>query len=99
MSTFAPGAVVPLTVVVAEGVIEFGAGELIVSGTTVGGPDVTYRLRVIAGWSSTLPDWRSRTSRKYWAWAQISGVAEPAALPLVKPIEAVVGLDPYGEAG
>src|ERR1700729_1757219 len=99
MSTFAPGAVAPLTLVVAMGVIEFAAGELIVSGTTVGGPDATYRLCVIAGWSSTVPVPRSRTTRRYCAWAQISGVAEPAALPLVKPIEAVVGSDPYGEAG
>jgi hypothetical protein len=30
---------------------------------------------------------------------QMSGSAEPAALPLVNPIEAVCGSLPYGEAG
>ena len=37
-------------------------------------------------------------SRSSCAWAQVSGDAEPAALPSVKPIEAVAGSLPNGEA-
>src|SRR5215469_1421369 len=37
-------------------------------------------------------------SRNSWAWAQVSGEADPAALPSVKPLEAVVGSLPNGEA-
>src|ERR1700677_3101132 len=40
----------------------------------------------------------SRMSRSSWAWAQGSGEAEPAALPWVKPMDAVVGSLPYGDA-
>ena len=36
-------------------------------------------------------------SRATVAWAQVSGLAEPTGLPLVKPIEAVVGSVPKGE--
>ena len=37
-------------------------------------------------------------SRTSCACAQVSGDAEPAAFPLVNPIEAVAGSLPYGEA-
>ena len=30
-------------------------------------------------------------SRSSWAWAQVSGEADPAALPSVNPIDAVAG--------
>src|SRR5580693_3903532 len=40
-----------------------------------------------------------RISRSSWACAQVSGDAEPAAWPSVKPIDAVVGSLPYGEGG
>jgi len=30
-------------------------------------------------------------SRSSWAWAQVSGEADPAALPSVNPIDAVDG--------
>src|ERR1700683_2434591 len=40
----------------------------------------------------------SRMSRSSCACAQVSGEAEPAALPSAKPIDAVVGSLPYGEA-
>ena len=76
-----------------------GAVTLMVSGTAAGGALLTYRARVMAGWSSRCPVSRSSTSLMYWAWAQISGAAEPAALPLVNPIEAVRGSLPYEEAG
>jgi len=45
----------------------------------------------MAGWSPSDPRPRSVTSRRYWAWAQISGEAEPAAFPSVKPMDAVAG--------
>ena len=38
------------------------------------------------------------TSRRYWAWAQISGEAEPAGLPFANPIDAVAGSEPNGDA-
>ena len=74
-------------------------GEAIVTGTSAGGPGSRYRARVIWGWSIRVPALRSSTSLRYWAWPQISGVAEPAALPSRKPIEAVVGFAPNGDAG
>ena len=37
-------------------------------------------------------------SRSSWAWAQVSGEADPAALPSVNPIDAVAGSLPYGDA-
>src|SRR6478672_525695 len=39
----------------------------------------------MAGWSPSDPLPRSVTSRRYWAWAQISSEAEPAGLPFVNP--------------
>ena len=53
---------------------------------------------VIAGVSVSWPAPRSTIRRSSWAWAQVSGEAEPAACPSAKPIDAVVGSDPYGEA-
>ena len=50
------------------------------------------------GWSPSDPLPRSVTSRRYWAWAQISGDAEPAGLPLVNPMDAVAGSEPNGDA-
>ena len=41
---------------------------------------------------------REPISRTSWAWAQVSGDADPAAWPLMKPIDAVAGSLPYGEA-
>ncbi len=38
-------------------------------------------------------------SRSSWACAQVSGEAEPAGWPSTKPIDAVVGSLPYGDAG
>src|SRR5271156_1959715 len=38
-------------------------------------------------------------SRATVAWAQVSGLAEPTGLPLVKPIDAVDGSVPNGEGG
>src|SRR2546429_4809557 len=52
----------------------------------------------MAGVSTLRPVPSEAMSRSSWAWAQVSGDAEPAALPLVKPIEAVDGSLPYGEA-
>ena len=52
----------------------------------------------MAGWSPSDPLPRSVTSRRYWAWAQISGDAEPAGLPFVNPMDAVAGSEPYGDA-
>src|ERR1019366_2946089 len=37
-------------------------------------------------------------SRSSCAWAQLSGDADPAALPSVNPMDAVAGSLPYGEA-
>ena len=53
----------------------------------------------MAGVSTLRPVPSEAMSRSSCAWAQVSGDAEPAALPLVKPIEAVAGSLPYGEAG
>jgi len=52
----------------------------------------------MAGWSPSDPLSRSVTSRRYWAWAQISGEAEPAGLPFVNPMDAVAGSEPNGDA-
>ena len=41
----------------------------------------------------------SAISRSSWACAQVSGAAEPSGWPSVKPIDAVAGSEPYGEAG
>ena len=48
--------------------------------------------------STLCPVPREAISRSSWAWAQVSGDADPAAWPLVKPMEAVAGSLPYGEA-
>src|SRR5436190_23254468 len=53
----------------------------------------------MAGVSTLRPVPSEAMSRSSWAWAQVSGDAEPAAFPLVNPIEAVAGSLPYGEAG
>ena len=94
----APGAVVPETVTVASVTFAPGVGEVIVTGNGPGIPWLTYRSVTICGVSRSRPALRSIASRAYWAWAQVSGLAEPAAPPSVKPIDAVVGSVPYGEA-
>src|SRR5947209_20431193 len=51
-ATAAPGAVIPLTTVLAPVAVAPGAGELIVSGSTAGAVrDPRYRARVMDGWS------------------------------------------------
>src|SRR6516164_10723485 len=52
----------------------------------------------MAGVSTLRPVPSEAMSRSSWAWAQVSGDAEPAALPSVNPMEAVAGSLPYGEA-
>src|SRR6266699_5019121 len=52
----------------------------------------------MAGVSTLRPVPSEAMSRSSWAWAQVSGDAEPAAWPLVNPIEAVAGSLPNGEA-
>ena len=90
-STDAPGAVVPVTVVVADPTVAPEAGPVSVTVSAPGGPWVTYRAVVTAGVSTVRPWPRPRMSRSSWAWAQVSGEAEPAAWPSVKPIDAVAG--------
>src|SRR6516164_2706200 len=53
----------------------------------------------MAGVSTLRPVPSEAMSRTSWAWAQVSGDAEPAALPSVNPMDAVAGSLPYGEAG
>src|ERR1700759_1540259 len=53
---------------------------------------------MMAGVSTLRPVPREAMSRSSCACAQVSGDAEPAALPSVNPIEAVAGSLPYGEA-
>src|SRR5450755_3977886 len=98
-STRAPGVVVPVTTVLAPVTVAPLAGEAIVTGVSAGAAGSRYRARVSRGWSIRVPAWRSSTNLRYCAWPQISGAAEPAALPLLKPIEAVVGSAPNGDAG
>src|ERR1700758_4958782 len=52
----------------------------------------------MAGVSTLRPVPREAISRSSWAWAQLSGDADPAALPSVNPMDAVAGSLPYGEA-
>src|SRR6266566_5579226 len=52
----------------------------------------------MAGVSTLRPMPSEAMSRSSCAWAQVSGDAEPVALPSVNPIEAVAGSLPYGEA-
>ena len=101
-STVAPGRVVfagtlpPAT----------GTGAVTCSGATAGGvlrpaerAAEVYRSATMDGCSTSDPAARSAISRSSWACAQVSGAADPSAAPLVKPMDAVAGSDPYGEAG
>ena len=91
MLTRAPGAVVPVTVVdVAASVLPL-TGAVMFTVSAPGGPCATYRRVVNCGVSGVWPVASARISRSSWAWAQVSGDAEPAALPSVKPMEAVAG--------
>src|SRR4051794_5993336 len=96
-STVAPGAVVPVTVVVVPD-SAFCAGAVIVT-VVPAWVWVTYRAVVSAGRSVTVPARRSAASRTNWACAQVSGEALPAALPAVNPIEAHSGAVPNADAG
>src|SRR5262249_60066167 len=79
--TFAPGAVVPVTAVeVAASVLPF-AGAVIATLSAPGGPCVTYRRVVNCGVSRLRRVACARISRSSWAWAQVSGDADPAAFP------------------
>ena len=97
-STVAPGVVVPVTVTVGVVTVVPSAGAVTVTGSVPGGPDRTYRSATIAGCSSGRPAPSARISRACWACAQVSGEDEPAGLPLTKPIDAVVGSVPNGDA-
>src|SRR6266516_2323082 len=99
ITTCAPGVVVPITVTEEDSMTAPAAGAVIEMGTLAGGAWFTYRSAVIDGCSSARPAPRSRISRNSWACAHDNGEAEPAAFPSVNPIDAVVGSDPYGEAG
>src|SRR5208282_2931149 len=52
----------------------------------------------MAGVSTLWPVPSETISRSSCAWAQLSGDADPAALPSVNPMDAVDGSLPYGEA-
>jgi hypothetical protein len=78
-TTFAPGTVVPVTAVVAVVTAVPEAGAVSVTLIAPGGACVTYRFVVTSGVSSARPAPMSRMSRSSWAWAQVSGDAEPAA--------------------
>ena len=52
----------------------------------------------MSGVSRFRPALRSSASRAYDACAQVSGLAEPAGWPSTKPIEAVAGSVPNGDA-
>ena len=52
----------------------------------------------MAGVSTLRPVPSEAISRSSCAWAQVSGDADPAALPSVNPMDAVAGSLPYGEA-
>jgi hypothetical protein len=53
----------------------------------------------MAGVSTLRPTPSEVIRRSSCAWAQLSGEADPAALPSVNPIDAVAGSLPNGEAG
>src|SRR5215469_10007839 len=53
----------------------------------------------MSGVSTLRPAPRDTISRASCAWAQVSGDADPAALPSVNPMDAVAGSLPNGEAG
>src|SRR3954462_8028412 len=97
-TTWAPVAVVPGTTVDPVNVW-FGVGAVIVTGTVAGGACRTYRFAVMSGRSVIRPAARSMIRRTSWAWAQVSGAAEPAGWPSANPLEAVVGSVPKGSAG
>ena len=98
-TTRAPGAVVPVTCVVALG-----------DGRAVGrGGDGQRGLRRAASVDVAVAHDRGllerparrrgdRVSRTSWACAQVSGAAEPAGCAVAKPIDAVAGSVPYGDA-
>src|SRR6185312_17496866 len=88
----------PVTVTVAVLTALPGAGPVRETGALPGGAWFTYRSAVTAGCSSARPAPMSSISRSSWACAQVSGDADPAALPSVKPIDAVAGSLPNGEA-
>src|SRR6476620_10576261 len=52
----------------------------------------------MAGRTTLRPAARSAARRTNAAADQVSGEAEPAALPLAKPMDATVGSVPYGDA-
>ena len=93
----APGAAVPVTVTEPVAA-DWSAGEVTVS-VVARWWWVTYRSTVWLGVSTLRPAVRSATSRTNAPAPQVSGAADPAGLPLTKPIEATVGSVPYGEAG
>src|SRR5690349_19576682 len=93
-TTVAPAVVVPLTVAFPLA----NAGGATVSGSDPGMPRFTYRRVTIPGVSRSRPVLMASASRAYSDCAQVRGLAEPAGLPGSKPIEAVVGSDPNGDA-
>jgi hypothetical protein len=114
-STVAPGAVVPPTVAEAASTVIDGrvrlvgtsppltaSGAVTLSGAAAGPlPDAesAYRAATIDGCSCRLPDAISAIRRSSCACAQVSGAADPSGWPSTNPIDAVVGSDPYGDAG
>src|SRR4051794_17152414 len=90
MSTVSPAVAVPVTVSVLPGVGDWSAGAVTVR-LVVEVAWVTYRSRTTPGCSRLRPAPRSAVSRTSEAAPQVSGAAEPAAWPSVKPIDAVVG--------
>src|SRR4051794_18255430 len=99
MSIRAPGAAVPVTVTLLWPVrSDRSAGAVTVSGVLFW-VCRTYRSAVISGFSSERPAPRSAVSRTLDAAPHVSGDADPSGLPLTRPIDAVVGSEPYGDAG
>src|SRR5262249_54526031 len=92
--TDAPAVVLPVTVVDVTASVLPLAGAVIVTVSAPGPPWVRYRAVVTAGVSTLRPAASDRISRTSWAWAQVSGDADPAAWPLTNPMEAVAGLLP-----
>ncbi len=85
---------VPLTVTVELLTLAPSDGELTLSGSDPGIPRATYRALTMRGVSRSCPVLRARARRAYWAWAQVSGLAESAGWPGRKPIDAVAGSVP-----
>src|SRR3954468_4414579 len=97
MSIRVPAGAVPVTFTVG---VDTWAGASRVIAMFPGGPWSTYRARTSAGCSTGWPAMRLCVSRTVWAWAQVSGDAEPTASPGSKPMDAVVGSVPdLGRAG